>query len=299
MPREQPLVVLVVCLLAASCIATEEEAAAFEQEIAGGTVIPRGSYEAVGTLGNPCTASLVAPDRVLTAAHCVCDDVDRTDCNTRAAFILRDVLRKDDPRTPANEDRTRGDVLILASTRVHPLYGVHGWLRHDYAVLVLDRVATSLAYVTPMVVDSRRPRVGERHTLVGYGPSSASGGGCSSEYGTKRGAAIELDLVADEGGGSIVLAYFHNTIFTCPGDSGGPAINAAGRIVGVASSGNGESNSSYDATSVVNGWLVQNGVNVYFPPPPPPASCPSGERCCEPLPDGGCGLCIPSDLDCF
>jgi Matrixin len=33
------------------------------------------------------------------------------------------------------------------------------------------------------------------------------------------------------------------------------------------------------------------------PPPPPPPPCPSGERCCEPVPNG-CHLCVPDNAEC-
>jgi hypothetical protein len=36
-----------------------------------------------------------------------------------------------------------------------------------------------------------------------------------------------------------------------------------------------------------------------FPlPPPPPRQCPTGRKCCEPAPDGGCDLCVPNNAQC-
>jgi hypothetical protein len=34
------------------------------------------------------------------------------------------------------------------------------------------------------------------------------------------------------------------------------------------------------------------------PPPPPPRMCPTGRKCCEPAPDGGCALCVPNRAQC-
>jgi hypothetical protein len=54
--------------------------------------------------------------------------------------------------------------------------------------------------------------------------------------------------------------------------------------------GNG-TNSAF-SESEFHRWPVVTGQS---PPPPPP--CPSGERCCEPGPDG-CHLCVPTNAEC-
>jgi hypothetical protein len=46
----------------------------------------------------------------------------------------------------------------------------------------------------------------------------------------------------------------------CPGDSGGPALNSRGNIVGIASSANSAGNSNYDPTYVAYSWIFDTEV---------------------------------------
>lgn len=289
------------------CIATEEEALAFEEALAGGQIVPRGQLESVGVLwdGGPiCTATLVSPTRAITAAHCVCDAQTPMTCRPRASLKLIDVLRRDDPTTPANEESTRGDVTIAGNVTPHPAFRRVYLLSSDVAVLSLDRDATALAYVTPTAVQGPAPNVGEGHTLVGFGYSNGPSGSCSAGLWTKRRATLDLDRRDVHADLSWTLVYLDSVVHACPGDSGGAAINAGGRLVGVISVATATS-TTLQALFAVAPWLARNGVPIYTPPRPPapepptpqPPTCGSGERCCEPIP-GGCAMCVPSDRSC-
>jgi hypothetical protein len=70
--------------------------------------------------------------------------------------------------------------------------------------------------------------------------------------------------------------------------------------------------SEHGAAWVPTGWPGQLDLGTlvsklstscaYDPPPPPPADplpwCESGEKCCEPAPEGGCSLCVPRRAQC-
>ena len=87
-----------------------------------GNSVPVGQLEAVGTVPG-CTATLIADNLVLTAAHCVCpSETDAKNCATRRTFTLHDVFPVDDPATPLDESKTRLDVSISGNVRVHPEY---------------------------------------------------------------------------------------------------------------------------------------------------------------------------------
>jgi V8-like Glu-specific endopeptidase len=258
------LSIFALCVGTAGCLDDQEQLAEAEQAIAGGTPTATGEHEAVGKLSG-CSASLVARDVVLTAAHCVCNEELPIVCDERASFTLTNVVRYDDPTTAANEGGTRGDVTIAGDVVAHPDYFRGGWLRSDYAVIHLDRIATDLAQVTPLPVEGHREaREGELQTLVGYGRSNTDTGECTSSFGTKRKTTLPVDDVIAETATSRVLEFSNQDRHVCKGDSGGPIIDGNGRIQGVASYGDVdfELRSGYHGTVAVGDWIGNNAAAV-------------------------------------
>lgn len=207
-----------------------------------GQPVPVGQLEAVGTVPG-CTATLVARRLVLTAAHCVCPStVNATGCATRTTFTLHDVL-------PANGVAPRRNIAIAGTVRVHPEYTQRGWLREDYAVVELDQPATALAQVTPMAIEEPHqiPLAGQTLTLVGYG---ATGANCSGPGLGKM--KMDVPVNASGWGG---IQFQNAQMHSCPGDSGGPVLNASQHVVGVASWIDGAS-STYRPTSYAYDWIV-------------------------------------------
>ena len=207
--------------------------------------------EAVGQIPG-CTATLITQNLVLTAAHCVCTtaaDGSHT-CNARTTFTLENVFPVDDPKTPADESKTRKNVSIAGRVRVHPEYELRGWQREDIAIIELDRPAnTVVRSVRPIPVESPEviPKVGELLTLVGYG---GTGKGCADPGKGKM--KLQLSVVGSSWGG---IKFSEAGKHVCPGDSGGPILNSCGRVVGVASWGNSEDESTYRPTSFSYSWI--------------------------------------------
>ncbi|MFN0301172.1 MAG: S1 family peptidase [Burkholderiales bacterium] len=271
-----PAFLCVITLLVSSEAAFAQAKGSSQHYLQGGTAVPVGQFEAVGqVLGvGSCTATLITPTLVLTAGHCVCTgQTTRTGCRSSATFILRNVRPVDDPSTPADESATRKDIQITGSVQVHPDYTSHGWLSEDFAIVALNRPATELAIVQPIPVEepNSRPTIGTQLILVGFG---RTGPNCNTPPMGKRQLTLPVNSIST---GNITLRLGQTGMTACPGDSGGPAVNAAGKIVGVSSS----IPANYDPTYLAHEWL--------FGPAPEP------EACTQPEPKGfGCTtLCKP------
>jgi hypothetical protein len=220
-----------------------------ESQLSTAKPVPIGELEAVGTIPG-CTATLITNNLVLTAAHCVCPSGDNAlNCQNRVTFTLHDVFPVDNPQTTIDESKTRRDISIDGTVRIHPEYTMRGWQREDYAVIELDQPATALAKVTPIPVEEpfNVPLEGEILTLVGYGLTGADCKGPSL-------GKMKLDLpvtVSGWGGISFKNAKLH----ACPGDSGGPILNQNNHVVGVAS-WIGAEESTYRPTSYAYNWIL-------------------------------------------
>jgi hypothetical protein len=245
----------------------------------GGTPIPAGEYQAVGRVASSiggCTGTLITNGLVLTAAHCMCPTSSPNGCVTRATFTLVDVL-------PVGGG-ARTDVGIAGDVRIFPFFGAGGsWLLNDFALVQLDSSANSLVRdlePIPVELPTIRPQAGDSITLVGFG---RTGNNCNSPSAGKMRAVVEVDSIDD-----ITMRFNNSNTYACPGDSGGPAINERGYVVGVASSGNFAGNSNYDPTYLAYSWIYNttailqttgvvnflrvHDVNTGFGPPADPVS---------------------------
>jgi secreted trypsin-like serine protease len=231
-PRGVAVALVVAVGLAAAVLAAPAPAGA----IIGGTPVDRADHPAVVTLAQACTATLVAPDRLLTAGHCISHVV------------------------PGRTTVLVGGVRLRVSRVArHPRfqYLTPEIPAEPYRDVALAELEAPASGVTPLRVSRRAVRVGSAVELVGFGTGDAERPGNFGVLRSARLAVLDddacragLDRAAPGQGHQYRPAVMLCTgdpdgrppyASGCNGDSGGPLLRRgpSGRdvVVGVDSWG--------------------------------------------------------------
>lgn len=182
--------------------------------------------------GQVCGGTLVAPAKVVTAAHCV----EPADTDPGELRYFRVIGGRTDMRTDG------GTVRDVVRVWIHPLYKRTGW-DGDVAVLTLDR---PMPYRTLRMVragDTDIYQEGSPGRVLGWGVQSDTNEGAKILQQAQVPTVSNADCEAAYGQFFsarhwVCAAYMQGGVDTCGGDSGGPLI-LRGRLAGVTSWGEG------------------------------------------------------------
>lgn len=171
-------------------------------------------FESVGIVNEQCTGTLIAANAVLTAAHCIPEDVRETQ-----SFNLG------------------GRTYETERVAVHPGYFSEQDI--DLAAMILKE---DVVGIEPAAINRSTPQVGQVLTLVGFGATGTAQGGHNDDFGVKHVGQTPIDELTP----TQVNWNFDNATEanTAPGDSGGPAfleLDGALALAGVTSGGTIES----------------------------------------------------------
>lgn len=265
-------------LLAACAL---ESTANVEQEIIGGEAAPNDAsvvmlvaYPADRSTMYTCTASVIAPNALLTAAHCV----DHVASYQYGVFYGADGSGSLASLIP--------QLAPVTSTHLFPTYNRNAPFTGDVAIVIL----TNAAPVPALPILRAAPTAGVAARIVGYGQQFYG-----TYNATRRHAATTLAAI-DQGD---TITVGDDDRHTCIGDSGGPALVMIGgveTVVGVNSYGpNGCTGPAHFRRTDVYAPFIDSYTTPAQPAPDPvpqPEPMPN-----EPAADddgGGCSTSQPA-----
>ncbi|KAL6428328.1 hypothetical protein ACFW04_008549 [Cataglyphis niger] len=217
-----PLAIFLFVGVLAPTFADEPEA------IVGGTPAAPGEFPYQVSLNyqgsHVCGGSIIAPTKILTAAHCV--DFIR---NVNLLLIKTGSIYS-----------SSGEVHAVKYIRMHPSYDGQqssAW-KCDVAVITLKTSIQYNQYQSPIALADSVPAPGTLATLSGWGLTSATGSPARTLLKMNQNVVSLAQCQQSHYGATLtnthLCAYNRRGIGACMGDSGGPLV-ANGKQIGVVS----------------------------------------------------------------
>ncbi|XP_071561325.1 chymotrypsin-1-like [Temnothorax nylanderi] len=213
-----PFIFLVVGVLAQQTFADEPEA------IVGGQLAVPGEFPHQVSLrldgfGHVCGGSIIAPTKILTAAHCV-EAVYPPYRNFKVAT--------------GSIDSMGGELHTVKTIVVHPEYfgkvlGEEDAWKNDIAVITLKSPIEYNKYQSPIALTTYKPSAEQTATLSGWGRTSTGGSLARSLLKMNQAVVSQNQCQQYHRGmpltGSHLCTLNRFGIGACSGDSGGPLIS--------------------------------------------------------------------------